>query len=463
METSWIEKQINNKTFLITKNKSYSFEDFNELILEYYDFAIENIAPKEKVGFISNKVLEYSIFSNLIPMIGGIFVPLNPKSPKNEIESKMNLIGSNKIIYDNSIEVDQTEGFIYLKSEKRKKVDKSFKYNWPKKNDTFCILFTSGSSGNPKAVSISKENIESSCISSQENLNVTDSDIWLLCMPPYHAGGLSIIYRSIILSKTFYILDTFDPNDVINLIKESKVSIVSLVPTMLNKILDIMEKNNIKAPKYFNFVLCGGAKVPEDLITRAKKSNLKVLPTYGMTEASSQIATASPIDKTRPYNSVGKILDCLELRFSNKKEIQIKGKNIAKYLNKKNNPWLETGDYGYLNNDGYLFVEGRIDEMIISGGENINPREIEEEVNKIPEISESYVFGLKDSYWGEKVCLYASFKDNKKSLDLEEIKKCLSHLDSFKIPKILHVSKYGIPKLSNGKIDRKKIEELTNE
>ena len=127
METSWIEKQINNKTFLITKNKSYSFEDFNELILEYYDFAIENIAPKEKVGFISNKVLEYSIFSNLIPMIGGIFVPLNPKSPKNEIESKMNLIGSNKIIYDNSIEVDQTEGFIYLKSERSKKVDKSFK------------------------------------------------------------------------------------------------------------------------------------------------------------------------------------------------------------------------------------------------------------------------------------------------------------------------------------------------
>jgi len=463
MHNSWIEKQKSNKKFIITQNKDYSFEDFNKLILEYYDFAKENIKNKEKICFISNKVIEYAIFSNLIPMIGGIFVPLNPKSPKNEIESKMNLLGSKKIIYDDSIDLDKIKSFIYLKSQKSKKFYKNYKSNWPKINDPFCILFTSGSSGQPKAVSITRKNIESSCNASQENLNVTDKDIWLLCMPPYHAGGLSIIYRSIILSKMFYILDKFDAYEVINLIKESKVSIVSLVPTMLNKILDIMEKNKISAPKYFNFVLCGGAKIPENLISRAKKSNIKVLPTYGMTEASSQIATASPEDFNRPSNSVGKILSNLDLRFSKRKEIQIRGANIAKYLNQKNNSWLKTGDYGYLDKNGYLFVEGRIDEMIISGGENINPREIEDEVNKIPEIAESYVFGSDDNYWGQKVNLYVSFIDNNKLLELDQIKNSLSHIDSFKIPKTLHISKSGIPKLSNGKIDRKKIEELINE
>ncbi|MBK90625.1 MAG: hypothetical protein CL772_05555 [Chloroflexi bacterium] len=463
MHNSWIENTKNNKKFLITQNKDYSFKDYSNLILEYYDFARENIKHKEKICFISNNVIEYAVFSNLIPMIGGIFVPLNPKSPKNEIESKMNLIGSKKIIYDDSIDLEKIKGFIYLKSQKRKNSNNNLKTNWPNENDPFCILFTSGSSGHPKAVSITRKNIEFSCKASQENLNVTDKDIWLLCMPPYHAGGLSIIYRSIILSKIFYILDTFDAYEVMNLIKESKVSIVSLVPTMLNKILDIMEKNKISAPKDFNFVLCGGAKIPENLISRAKKSNIKVLPTYGMTEASSQIATANPEDLDRPNNSVGKILSGLDIRFSKIKEIQIKGANIAKYLNQKHNSWLETGDYGYLDKNGYLFVEGRIDEMIISGGENINPREIEEEVNKIPEIAESYVFGSDDSYWGQKVNLYISLIDNNKSLELEEIKKSLSHIDSFKIPKVLHISKSGIPKLSNGKIDRKKIEELINE
>ena len=250
---------------------------------------------------------------------------------------------------------------------------------------------------------------------------------------------------------------------MIELIEKSKVSIISLVPTMLLRILDLMEKNNQNAPDDFNFILCGGAKVPEELISRAKKVNIKVLPTYGMTEASSQIATANPNDINRPKNSVGKILDGIEIKFSKSKEIQIKGPNIAKYLNNKNNDWLKTGDYGYKNKDGYLFVEGRIDEIIISGGENINPREIESEINNIPEIKESYVFGTKDDYWGQKVNLFVNFKDKNKILNLDQIKKFLLHIDTFKLPKVLHTTTNEIPKLSNGKIDRKKIEELINE
>jgi len=461
MSISWIEKQIKKEKLIITQNDEYTFEDFFDLIIQYYSFAKKNINSKEKICFISNQVIHYAIFSNIIPMLGGVFVPLNPKSPKNEIESKMNLIGSKKIIYDESIEIPNINNIYKLKA--KKSIPKKFDFIWPNEDEPFCILFTSGSSGTPKAVSISRKNIESSCKISQENLNVSDKDVWLLCMPPYHAGGLSIIFRSITLSKKFYALDTFDANVVIDLIIKSKVSIISLVPTMLIKILDIMETNKINAPEDFNFVLCGGAKVNEELIIRAKKRNLKVLPTYGMTEATSQIATANPNDLNRPNGSVGKVLNNINIKFTDKKELQINGPNLAKYTNKKNNDWLKTGDLGYINKEGYLFIEGRIDELIVSGGENINPREIEIEVNKIPEIKESYVFGSIDKYWGQKVNLYVNFKNKNNILSLSEIKKSLSHMDDFKLPKVLHVSNTEIPKLNNGKIDRKKIEKLINE
>ncbi len=461
MSISWIEKKITKEKFIITENGKYTFEEFFDLIIQYYSFAKKNINSKERVCFISNHVIQYAIFSNIIPMLGGIFVPLNPKSPKEEIESKMNLIGSKKIIYDESIEIPNIKNIYKLKA--KKSISKNVNFIWPNEDESFCILFTSGSSGTAKAVSISRKNIESSCKASQENLNVSDKDVWLLCMPPYHAGGLSIIFRSIILSKKFYALDTFDPNIVIDLIIQSKVSIISLVPTMLVKILDIMEKNRIKAPENFNFVLCGGAKVNEELIIKAKKFNIKVLPTYGMTEATSQIATANPDDLNRPSSSVGKVLNNISIKFTDKKELQINGPNLAKYINKKNNEWLKTGDFGYINKDGYLFIEGRIDELIVSGGENINPSELEFEVNKIPEIKECYVFGTIDKYWGQKVNLYVNFKDKNNILSLTEIKKSLSHMDNFKLPKVLHISSTEIPKLNNGKIDRKRIEELINE
>jgi len=461
MSISWIEKQVNKEKFIITQNKEYTFEDFFDLIVQNYTFTKENIISREKICFISNHVIQYAVFANLITMLGGVFVPLNPKSPKNEIEFKMNLIGSKKIIYDESIDFPDIKNITKLKTKKNN--HKNFNFTWPNKEEMFCILFTSGSSGTPKAVSISRKNIESSCKISQDNLNVNDKDVWLLCMPPYHAGGLSIIYRSLILSKKFYALDTFDVYIVIDLILKSKVSIISLVPTMLIKILDIMGKKKISAPDEFNFVLCGGAKVSEELISKAQRFNIKVLPTYGMTEATSQIATANPHDLNRPEGSVGKVLNNINIKFTEKKELQINGPNVAKYITEQNNDWLNTGDFGYINKEGYLFIEGRIDDLIISGGENINPREIENEVNKIPEINESYVFGSIDKYWGQKVNLFVNFKDRNKNLSLSQIKKSLSNMDSFKLPKVLHVSKSEFPKLINGKIDKKKIEELINE
>ena len=459
MTTSWIEKNLSNNPFIYIENGEYSFKDFFELLIEYYNFSSEIINKNEKITFISKSVLQYSIFSNLIPMLGGIFVPMNPKSPIDEITKKMNIIGSKKIIYDESIELEKVDNVSLFRSEKSQ--ESNYRFTWPSYEETFCILFTSGSSGLPKAVSISRKNIESSCNISQKNLNVEKSDKWLLCMPPYHAGGLSIIYRSLILGNKFHIEDDFNSEKVIDLIMSEKINIVSMVPTMLSKIVYQMKDRNLIAPKSFKFVLSGGAKTPEELILSSNNIGLKTLPTYGMTETSSQIATASPNDEFRPLNSVGKPLLRDSVKIAKNSEIQVSGEMVANYYDEKvSKKWLQTGDYGYIDKDNYLFVKGRIDELIISGGENINPLEVEEFISKNKKIKECIVLGKTDEYWGEKV-VAAIYSDD--DITLEEINSYLGGLDKFKYPKDIVQLKKPLPKLHNGKFDRKKIKKLIDE
>ena len=462
MNFSWIEKNLGKGAFISTDIEEITYDDFFELIKSYGNSCYKKINKKEKICFISKNILHYVIFSNLLPMLGGIFVPLNPNSPKEEILNKMNIIQSKKIFYDESydINVNDFKNVDLIKISKST-IKKDEIFSWPNQNETVCILFTSGSSGKPKAVELNLENIETNSHISQMNLNIKDSDKWLLCMPPYHAGGLSIIFRSLIFSKKIYIENSFDPEKVINLIMSTKVTIISLVPTMLFKIITIMENKNLKAPKTFRFILCGGANVPENLIKRAKNVGILVLPTYGMTETSSQISTASPSDTNRPNSSVGKVLNKIKIKIDSNKEIFIRSKIVAKYYNNKtSSKWFPTGDTGYLDDEKYLFITGRVDDLIISGGENINPLEIEHIISNLEYVKECVAIGIKDEYWGEILTLVLF---SKKKVTLGEINKHLIMLDSHKLPKKIFFYDTPLPKLDNGKFNKKLIRDIINE
>jgi O-succinylbenzoic acid--CoA ligase len=175
-----------------------------------------------------------------------------------------------------------------------------------------------------------------------------------------------------------------------------------------------------------------------------------------MTETCSQIATTSPEDHYRPKGSVGKSLSNIDIKFDKNNQILVSGPTVARYFGtKRRKKWLETGDLGYIDKSGYLYLIGRFDEQIISGGENINPTEIESEIIKIPYIDEAVIFGIKDNYWGEKVVLAISSK--KKNISLEQINKKLKKLDSYKYPKKLIVFSDPLPKNNIGKIDKNKL------
>jgi O-succinylbenzoic acid--CoA ligase len=462
MNFSWIEQNLGKGSFISTDIEELTYDDFFDLIRSYGNYCYKKINKNEKICFISKNILDYAIFSNLLPMLGGIFVPLNPNSTKEEILNKMNIINSKKIFYDESCDIN-VKHFKNVELLKIKKGDLKANsiFSWPNQKETVCILFTSGTSGKPKAVELNLENIETSSHISQKNLNIRNSDKWLLCMPPFHTGGLSIIFRSLIFSKKLYIENLFDPEKVINLIMNTKVTIISLVPTMLFKIITIMEIKKIIAPKSFRFILCGGANVSENLIKRAKEIGILVIPTYGMTETTSQIATASPLDKNRPDYSVGKVLNNIKIKIDSNEEIFIQSKTVAKYYNNEtSSKWLATGDTGYLDDNKYLFITGRVDDLIISGGENINPIEIENIVSNLEYVEECVAIGKKDEYWGEILTLVLFAK---KKVTLDEINKHLIMFDNHKIPKKIFFYDTPLPKLDNGKFNKKLIRNIINE
>ena len=458
---SWIEKNkliATDRIAIKTFNKSYTFNDLHKLIFSFIDNLKTIIKPKEPIGFLSEEISEYAIFANAVPMANGIFVQLNPNTTKNEISKRLSQINCKKIIYTKKTtlinELNNTKfELIQVKKSSSKKKIIPF---WPEKNDIHSILFTSGTSQIPKPVELSINNIEANCYMSQKNLKVSSEDVWLLCMPPFHAGGLSIIFRSMILGTSFYVENNFDSQRVAELIQKGEISIISLVPTMLLKVLDnIVLSKQIISDK-FKFILCGGAAVSEKLISRAEKLGVKVLPTYGMTETCSQIATTSPKDHDRPKGSVGKKLSNIDIKFDKTNQILVSGPTVARYFGtNEGKKWLETGDLGYIDKSGYLYLTGRFDEQIISGGENINPSEIESEIIKISYIDEAAIIGINDNYWGEKIILAISSK--KKNITLQQINKNLKKLDSYKHPKKVIVFSAPLPKNNIGKIDKNKL------
>ena len=260
---SWIEKNIqitNDRIALKTFNKSYTFNDVHKIIFSYIDNLKTIIKPNEAVGFLSEEISEYAIFSNAVPMAKGIFVPLNPNTTKDEISKRLSQINCKKIIFTKKntlLNKLNNKEFDLIQVEKSS-YKKNIKTFWPKKNDIHSILFTSGTSRIPKPVELSINNIEANCYMSQKNLKVSNADIWLLCMPPFHAGGLSIIFRSMILGTSFYVENNFNSERVVELIQNGEISIVSLVPTMLLKVLDSIALSKQIIHDKFKFILCGG-------------------------------------------------------------------------------------------------------------------------------------------------------------------------------------------------------------
>lgn len=296
-------------------------------------------------------------------------------------------------------------------------------------NDIAAMLFTSGTTGEPKAAIMRHGNLTSYVMGTVELLGADEDECALVSVPPYHIAAISAVLSSCYAGRRIVYLPSFTPEEWVAMVRDEGVTHAMVVPTMLDRILDVLAANGETLPS-LKALSYGGGRMPEPVIARA----LAMLPhvgfvnAYGLTETSSTIAlldaeahraafSSDDPAVRRRIASVGKPLPTVELEIRDETgrvlgagkqgEIFVRGEQVSGEYQGKSaliaDGWFPTNDAGWMDEAGYLFVDGRIDDVIVRGGENISPGEIEDRLRQHPDIADVAVIGVPDDQWGEAI------------------------------------------------------------
>lgn len=332
--------------------------------------------------------------------------------------------------------------------------------------DTLALMFTSGTTGDPKAVRLTFGNFVSAAAASAFKLGVDPDDRWLLVLSMYHMGGLSVPLRSALYGTTCVLQRGFDADDALRALNEYDCTGVSVVPTMLRRML----RADGDFPERLRFALCGGAPTPAELVTDCEAADVPVHPSYGMTETTSQVATARPAEAFADPGTVGRPLfgarvtvvdDGDPVEPGETGEICVSGPTVTPgyYDAPEANAeafgphGLHTGDIGYRDESGRLYVLNRRSDRIITGGENVDPGRIAEVVRSHPAVRDVAVVGVDDPEWGERVAALVVREDGAE-LDREGLDDYLAaRVADFERPRSV-VFVDSLPRTASGTVDR---------
>lgn len=340
-------------------------------------------------------------------------------------------------------------------------------------DETALFLFTSGTTGDPKAVRLTPRNLYSSAVASAFRLGVTPTDRWLGCLPMYHMGGLAPAFRCPLYGTTLLVQREFDATETVGIIADEGITGVSLVPTQLSRLLDAgLDGGDLRT------VLLGGAPATEQLLDRAEKRGVPVYPTYGLTETASQVATALPGQHRQHPGTVGQPLLGTTVRIvedgelvspGDRGEIVVDGPTVTPgYLDSESTDsafsarGLHTGDVGYRDEDGRLWVLGRLDDTINTGGELVAPAEVLAKIRAVSGVEEVAVVGIPDPEWGERVAALVvpeSADTERTTLRERVVSHCRNTLADYKCPKTIGFVD-EIPRTHSGTVDRDRVREL---
>ena len=314
--------------------------------------------------------------------------------------------------------------------------------------DPLAILFTSGTTGRSKGAVLSAAAFAAAADASALNLGWRDDDRWLLALTPAHVGGLSILIRCLRARRTV-VLGPVAPETI----ARHRVTLVSLVPTQAQRLLAA----GWSPPAHVRALLLGGGPAPPALLAATDDGGWPVLTTYGLTEACAQVTTQRPGTRNRGERGSGPPLPGVGVRISAAGTIQVGGPTLMTgYLHHAapftEDGWLETGDVGRLDDAGCLHVLARRSDLIVSGGENVYPAEVEAVLLEVPGVTAACVFGVADEDWGQIVC--AALVCQGQGPDDEAVKMHLAaRLAGFKRPRrVARLDALSVA--GSGKIDR---------
>jgi fatty-acyl-CoA synthase len=493
-ETDWLESRARltpNRIAIVDGetgqrwNYLEMYERVSRITKHLYEVGIEK---GDRVALLSpNHVCYFDLFF-ACRNLGAIFVPLNWRLSPYEIEYMLGNCSPKILAFHSECEDLATEAQVThsmqvdgIKYEKIMSHNIEHPFNlYPaelKESDPCTIIYTGGTTGKPKGVVLTNGSIFWNSVNTILSWNLTMQDITLTYLPMFHTGGLNALSMPILHSGgTVVIACEFEVEKTIQLLNQEKCTIVLLVPTMYHMLVQSRRFLEAEFPTVQTF-LSGGAPCPHTIYQAFEEKGLQFKEGYGLTEAGPNNFYIEPNHSRKKRGSVGKPMfynqiklagdDGNEVRTGDVGEILIQGGHVFDHY--WNNPqataetivngWLNTGDLATRDADGDYYIMGRKKDMIITGGENVYPLEVEHLISQHPAVKETAVFGLPDHKWGEMVTAVIVLREGMTLDENELIEYCSRKLGRYKIPKKTIIVD-ELPKTPVGKIDKKEMQKI---
>lgn len=458
------------------------------------------VAPGDRVAILQVNTDQYIETYFATAMLDAVFVPMNFRSRADELTYMLNdstpkvLFAGTRyadLVRSFSRDLTSVKHFVSMDGE----VDgwlgyddlvnvqaNAERYPTAEDQDLTVLMFTSGTTGSPKGVMLSHDSFSSYIMNAVTTADPDEEERNILTVPLYHIAGMQAVLAAIYGGRTLVIQRQFDPKDWMNLVEQERVDRAMMVPTMLKGLMDDVEfhDHDLSSLKVITY---GAAPMPLDVIKRAIREfpEARFINAFGQTETAATITMLPPEDhvltgtpeqneiKLRRLSSIGKPLEDVEVRIVGEDggpvklgdvgEIVARGDRLMKgYWNLDEataetirGGWLYTGDLGYMDDDGYIFLSGRAKDFIKRAGEMISPEEVERVLQSHPSIDDAAIIGVPDLDWGERVRAIVVANPGEDVDEAEVIEYCRRRLASFKKPESVVVVD-ELPRNTVGKV-----------
>lgn len=431
--------------------KLFTYEQLSELARGYAAVLHgKGIGAGSHVAVVAHNSLKYVVLIHALILSRAVIVPISTRLTSEEMIRNITYADCTHVLVEDGIQLPVSQpkpsvlnfsDIIPTKGNRMQPVSEG------SVEDTLVLMFTSGTTGEPKCVELTYRNFLFSAIGTKLRLNITEHDRWLLSLPVYHIGGFSIVIRSLLYGSSVIVPDSLETENVAQAVLRYDPMLISFVPTLMRRMVEF----GIRPNPSQKAILIGGGPVDEALIAEWTQLGWRIAPTYGSTETCSQVATLHPEDKNG-QGSAGMALPCtkIEIRdergfpvgFGSEGEIVVRSPAVMRGYYKQEaltrrvlrDGWYHTGDYGVIERkERYLRVIARRSDLIISGGENVNPLEVEIALRSHRGVRDVCVFPLPDQEWGQVV---AAAIVGDKAITPSAIKEFLQgKIAAYKIPK----------------------------
>ena len=415
----------------------------------------DGVRPGERIGLLSHRTVETVVQIHAIARYGATVVPVDPELQEERIHSRLNRCHVSRIIDEasprgNRIVPVDAPGTRQTRSSRVEQ----------ETNRPLCMLFTSGTTGQAAPIPVLPSNFDASAAASAERLGTTGDDRWISPMSLAQMGGIAPIYRAVRYG-TGVMLSPFDSTTITKAIRQYTATGMSLVPTMLRKLL----QHDVPLDA-LRVVLVGGDTTDPELVRDAIDANIPLYVTYGMTEATSQIATATPAEIAEFPETVGKPLHGTLIQIDSPDqqgagEILVSGDTVVPNTYQEitvdrvsEHGVLQTGDLGYLDEQGRLYVTGRLDERIVTGGATVDPQQVEQQLRQIEGIDDAVVVGVADDIWGEKIAAILQVKKGE-TVDEQRLREAIDERFASSEKPRQYLLTATLPRTPAGTVDRK--------